>query len=295
MFVQQFKTFHKIATKHPIAGKNLLKTYSRFFKWQIISRLKKDNAIVFEWYNGLKIWVKRGLSSATAQYYFGLSEYEDMRFTLDFLKKDDIFVDIGANVGTFSLLASGVCEAKTLAIEPIFSTFEWLEKNIQLNDLQHLITAKKLAMGENEGQILMTIAHTQQNHVLTNTEENQAHESVTQTTLDAFLAEMHLEKSPILLKIDVEGFEQAVVNGATKTLQNPDLQAIIIELMGHSARYGYSEANIDKQLRNFGFLPYTYTPLSKELHFMENFNTHNTIYIRDLNFVKKRLNACAPS
>ncbi len=46
------------------------------------------------------------------------------------------------------------------------------------------------------------------------------------------LAEILKDESPALIKIDAEGFETAVIEGASKTLQNPSLNTVILELNG---------------------------------------------------------------
>ena len=67
------------------------------------------------------------------------------------------------------------------------------------------------------------------------------------------------------------------------------MNAIIIELNGEGARYGFDEKEIHKSLINFGFNPYLYNPIKREFTLTDNFGTHNTIYIRDINFVKDRV------
>ncbi len=104
-------------------------------------------------------------------------------------------------------------------------------------------------------------------------------------TLDNILQ----KQCPILIKIDVEGFETEVLNGSSSTLSNPALKAIIIELNGSGNRYGYDENAIHDQLLNQGFQPYSYAPQNRTLHLLPTYNNLNTIYIRDLDFVACRL------
>ncbi len=60
---------------------------------------------------------------------------------------------------------------------------------------------------------------------------------------------------PICIKIDVEGFETEAINGAEKLLNNPELQVIIIELIGSGTTFGYDETAIQKKLVLHGFTP----------------------------------------
>ena len=66
--------------------------------------------------------------------------------------------------------------------------------------------------------------------------------------LDTFLGDA---KPPALLKIDVEGFEQAVLLGGQDTLDAPELKAIVIELNGSGIKYGFRDEEVH-QFRNKG-------------------------------------------
>jgi FkbM family methyltransferase len=286
MIFRQFSQFHHIASRHPIAGKRLLYTYGQFVRWQIASRLMPQTAIAMDWYGGIRLWLKRGLSAATAQWYFRLSDYEEMKFILDFLRKDDLFVDVGANIGTFTLLASGITKAQTIAIEPNLEAHDWLKKNIALNELETFVETHRLAVGAKTGFTMLTNKAGQQNHIIEPNQANQvAHETIMIETLDNLLK----GRTPQLMKIDVEGYEQAVLEGATKTLQNVALQAIIIETIGLAKRFGYTESGVDKILRGYGFKPFEYIPQKNKLKSIDTYADRNTIYIRENSFDKTRL------
>ena len=72
------------------------------------------------------------MTGATGNIYAGLHEFADMAFTLHFLRPDDLFMDVGANVGSYTLLASGVCKARTISFEPYPETMAALRRNIDL-------------------------------------------------------------------------------------------------------------------------------------------------------------------
>ena len=95
---------------------------------------------------------------------------------------------------------------------------------------------------------------------------------------------------PLLIKIDVEGFETEVLLGGKNTLNNPDLKAVIIELNGSGARYGYKDADIHAMFITAGFRPYAYEPFTRQLTELNAYSDEsNTIYIRDVDFVKNRI------
>ena len=93
----------------------------------------------------------------------------------------------------------------------------------------------------------------------------------------------------ILLKIDVEGFEYAVLQGARQHLHNPELLAILIELNGQGERYQHQDQEVHELLLKAGFQPYRYDPFKRVLERMEGFEGQNTLYVRDVAAVRERV------
>ena len=56
------------------------------------------------------------MTGATQNIYCGLQEFEEMAFLLHFLRKDDLPLDIGANIGSYTILAASSVGARTMAI-----------------------------------------------------------------------------------------------------------------------------------------------------------------------------------
>ena len=105
-------------------------------------------------------------------------------------------------------------------------------------------------------------------------------------TIDEFTR----NKVPLLMKIDVEGFELAVLQGARQTIENHGLKAMIVELNGSCRRYGVNESDIHAFLLNAGFTAAVYEPFDRKLKELDSYNPHsNTIYFRDASFIQKRL------
>jgi hypothetical protein len=104
-------------------------------------------------------------------------------------------------------------------------------------------------------------------------------------TIDSIQADTH----PLLIKIDVEGFETEVLKGMENTLKGPSLKAIIIELNGSGARYNYNDEDIHQLLIANNFNPYLYDPFKRELSRVDTYGGQNTIYCRDMDFINDRL------
>jgi FkbM family methyltransferase len=268
--------------KHPLNKKNKLAAITRFIQWQLRSRITRK-PMMYQFTEKSKLIIKSGMAGATGNLYCGLHEFEDMSFLLHFLREEDLFIDIGANIGSYTLLASGQVGCTAIAIEPVPSTYTLLENNITLNNLQTNVTTMNIALGGEDGTISFTSALDTTNHVATKNEKDTI--QVPMSRLDAIT----LNKMPTLLKIDVEGFETEVIKGSKETLQKETLKAIIIELNGSGDRYGYNEVDIHNIFLSLGYKPFLYSPFERTLKEVNNFGRHNTIYIKDYNFVLKRI------
>ena len=207
-----------------------------------------------------------------------------MFFLLHFLRKEDLFIDIGANIGSYTILASSHVEANTISIEPVPSTFAHFIDNIKINNINDRVKTLNIALGSKSGKIRFTQSLDTMNHVAIISDKETIEVDV--LTLDEIIGD---GRTPALIKIDVEGFETEVINGGLKTLQKNELKAIIIELNGCGARYGYAEIDIHNKLTQNGFTPYFYEPLQRELFKLNSFGEYNTIYIRDIEFIRMRL------
>jgi len=254
--------------------------------WQIQSSLRKDVLIEKTFIGPVRFYARKGLTGITGNIYTGLHEFYDMAFLLHFLRPGDLFFDIGANVGSYSLLASGVCRASTIAMEASSETAGLLSANVALNQLGARVSVIHAAAGPAKGTIRFSLSGDTQNHVLPRDQVMQeSFETVPVLTVDS-LSE---DEQPRLIKIDVEGFETEVMNGMPVTLLQPGLKAIIIELNGSGGRYGFDEREIHERLLACGFRPYTYCPFKHELTLLETYGPFNTIYCRDLPFISQRL------
>ncbi len=271
---------------HPLSKKHPFKSIYRFILWQIQSNISPAKFFLKDYVNGLKFYARKGLTGITGNIYSGLHEFNDMVFLLHFLRENDVFFDVGANAGSYTLLASGVCNAKSIALEPVTSTFIILAKNIELNNLQHKATLINSGAGSRQDILKFTSNEDTTNHVIAADEANQNNIiQVPVITVDSLLT----KAQPILIKIDVEGFETEVLKGMPQTLKSPSLKAIIIELNGSGDRYGFDENQIHTLLVANDFNTYIYDPFARTLTVTEKPGGFNTIYCRDIDFINDRL------
>lgn len=277
-----FKRIANFINKHPLAKRHLFLAYYKFIWWQIRSTFSNE-LLVVPFIENSSFLAKKGLTGITGNIYSGLHEFEDMSFLLHFLRAEDTFYDIGANVGSYTILASKIRRSKTLAFEPSPITFQFLEQNAKLNEIEDLVRCLKLGVGDKEKTTFFTKHNDTTNHIVLHHENNSI--PIDLVTLDKYYPH-HI---PTLLKIDVEGFELEVLKGASKTLADPSLKAIIIELNGSGINYGISDQQIHNLLIENLFNPYKYNPFTRSLIKIDTFGFFNTIYISDLHFVEKRI------
>ena len=282
--MKYFLSIIKNISKHPLTQKRKLKTFSDFLFWEFFSRYS-GYTIAYPFINNSRLLIKNGMDGATGNIIFGLMEYNDMSFLLHFIRSTDLFVDIGANVGVYSVLASAVKKSRSISFEPVPDTFKHFEDNIKINDLSELVESHKLGLSDEEGVLHFTNSLDCVNHVVTNEDSQLETTEVQVRKLDDILN----GRSPILMKIDVEGYETKVLAGAIKILADQYLKGIIIELNSSGDRYGFDEAKIHENLLSEGFRSYNYDPKNRELTEREGFGEYNTIYLRDIEFVRQRV------
>lgn len=132
-----------------------------------------------------------------------LYEPETSNLIAKTLKKGDTFIDIGANNGYFSLMASLLVGQKgeVYSFEPTPSTFKRLETNVRINGFKNIKTFK-LALGEKTGLLKLNISKKEdgQNSLINITNKNGS-VPVKVVKLDKILRKKKVD----LIKIDVEG------------------------------------------------------------------------------------------
>ena len=274
----------KFITTHPLTQSDKTKAVMRFVKWQMKSRITQK-AIVHQFTSRTKHILKRGMTGATGNLYCGLQDFDEMSFVLHFLRKDDIFLDIGANIGTYTILASGHVGAHSIAFEPSQDTATHFNNNIKLNNIQSLVELHNNALGASTGEcFLETATDIMNNHICHEMQQNS-----TMVRIEKLDDVLSYQKMPNLIKMDVEGYEYEILKAATTILKNPKLKAMLVETMGLTKRYGASDSQVHELICSNGFAPYEYDSFTRNLQAIASHTNRNTLYIRDLEFVKQRV------
>lgn len=269
-FLRTFRFIHS----HPLASQNFPHALNLWIRWQIGARILKM-PVVIPFVGESQLVAEIGMTGATGNIYTGLHEFADMAFCLHLLRVGDLFVDVGANIGSYTVLASKVVGANSLAIEPVPSTFNRLQRNIRLNDISSLVDSRCCAAGETSGLLKFTSDLDTTNKVVDDDYIGNSIE-VPVESLDQILEQLQ----PTLIKIDVEGFEPDVITGAHKVLACASLLAVLLETV---------DSEINKTLKDFGFEPASYDPFQRKLEIsVNNHLNNNYLWVRNSSQVLDR-------
>lgn len=272
----------RFVLNHPLNKDNRWGAVKRVLAWQVASRLMAG-PIAFPFVEESKLFATRGMTGATGNWYCGLHEIEDMAFVLHALREGEHFLDVGANIGSYTVLAATGPRARVTAVEPIPTTFAKLQANVALNRLEPRVNACCVGLSDKRGVLRFSSGLDTVNHVLAPEESLPAIE-VTVMRLDDLVE----DDCPVLIKIDVEGHELPALRGAARTLANPKLLAVVMETNGSGVRYGWSDDELMGLMQNHGFAPYSYNPFKRELQPAKP-GTGNTIFVRNHDEVIRRV------
>ena len=161
----------------------------------------------------------------------GVYEVQAVDFVLERLKPGATFVDVGANIGVFALPAARRVgrSGRVIAIEPSPFVFPYLKRNIALNELSNVRSVQCAAHSRDGETIPFYEAPVE--HFGMGSLGAQFHDSpvpVLCRTLDQILNEEQIEKVDVM-KVDVEGFEAAVFEGAEELLAGDKAPLVLFE------------------------------------------------------------------
>lgn len=158
---------------------------------------------------------------------------------IDAMAAGDVLFDIGANIGVYTLYAAVNRDVQVLAFEPLAANYYLLNRNIEENGLSDVATAYSLALTDADKIGRFHAQDTEFGSALSSFGQHieqygQSHASdfeqgMIGMRLDTFI-ETFGPPFPTHLKIDVDGIEDQIIAGAAKTLADPRLQSISIEL-----------------------------------------------------------------
>jgi FkbM family methyltransferase len=275
----EMRRLNAFLATHPLTRRRRLSATARVLRWQITSRILDE--VIVDWIGGTRFAARRGMTGVTGNIYAGLHEFADMAFVLHFLRAGDLFADVGANIGSYTVLASGVIGCRTVAFEPDPATAAALERNISLNKIAERVELRISAVGDRDGSARFSIGLDTQNHVLTGADV--IGRSVPMQSLDRALFDSG--RVPILIKIDVEGYEAEVLRGARAVLAAPGLKGVLTE--------NRSPAVVE-MLKSAGMAEFAYDAFAHRLVPANEVPMANALFLRDPDRVANRVSLAHP-
>lgn len=201
-------------------------------------------------------------------YFYCKSDSSD--YLLDYLENSEVILDIGANIGQTSFNIIVTQQKKGLnpivyAFEPYPRTFKKLETNKTLNSAVSVKTYN-LGLGRKKGMLHMTQHSPLNSGGFRMTDESDNSISVPVISLDEFVSENQLTKIDFI-KIDVEGFEVQVLEGALETLKT--FRPILV--------FEYSLENINAQKGNIENMLKQLSGMNYDIRTKENISDQEAI------------------
>lgn len=200
----------------------------------LLSRIiipKPSSPVYLNTTHGFKLWIDPILDQGVEKslYYTGTYERGTLSVIKDILGENDVFVDIGANIGLMSIYASKIVgvNGKVYSFEPNPNTYEILTRNIEINSCSNIL-ASQYAIGDKKQSSLIfdNWNKNRGSSSIINYNESQSGYEINIDTLEHLIEDYD---DIDLIKIDVEGYELQVLFGMRNILESMQAPNLIIE------------------------------------------------------------------
>ena len=271
---------------HPCSTKAPLKALMRSMAWYTRARIT-GRPTAFNFADNLELLAVPGLYGVTGNIQFGLHEFAPMSFIAHCLRSGDLFLDGGANIGSYTILAAGVAGADVLSFEPAPESLQWLRKNIRLNRLGDRARVHAVALSSSDGHARISTGRGPANHLL---KEDEPDGTLVRTVR---LQTNHLDRDCCVAKLDLEGFEYEVVDGCDEFFSSDRLRALVVETNGFTRRFGKTSADLINLVESYGFTRVHYDPRSRGLAPASGTWGDMSIFVRDVPEIRHRVSSAA--
>lgn len=288
-FVRNILDWLREIGRAPGVSKSRLRALLRALRWKAGITVGYRRALLT--IGPARFYCYPGYASASGLVCYGFLEWDETAFTVRFLREGDLFLDIGANIGTFSVVAGAfVPGIKIISVEPGDEARGLLIENLSLSGLSTDSVSEKV-VGETVGEVRFTVGLDVLNAIAT----DDSAETVTleQTTVDELAGGQALS----LMKVDVEGVELSVFKGAAEQLALRPGPVILFEINGFCQKYGVEPAEIIDFLAAAGYRVYEYNGVAGELTEYTDRGippSHNLVATTDIDMVRQRLDSAEP-
>ena len=275
---------------HPNAQEKKIQSTVKFCAWQIYKRLT-NNHLDINLLPQVKLRCYPNSYSASAALYCGLYDYDEMNFLLRYLRSEDLFIDVGANIGIYSLLACSIIDrGQVYSFEALSTNYQRLQENIELNNFTQ---AKlfSLAISDRSGNISFNVTGNDSTAFIG--EDSQANTIVVPTdTLDNIAKNIEIDNLT-LVKMDIEGAELLALKGARSLLQQQRPEVWILEINDTVEHFGHTKKDIIDFLQSYNYDLYHYDAKKNQISLVDwsKHQGNNVLAIANsaLDFVRDRI------
>jgi FkbM family methyltransferase len=267
---------------------------ARLVRWQLARRRGEFLETTIQ--PGVRMRLDLG-SRLSELLFFWDFERSERTFLNAFLRPGDVFVDIGAHVGLYTLIAARVVgpSGMVCAFEPASTTFARLLANVEINSLTN-VTCWNMAVSDAETELELNVglagfdawtslAHPTRGGVV-------ARQRVTCVRWADFAERHSLVGRVTMMKIDVEGWERRVLAGASEVLKRDDAPLLQVEFADEAAASGASSCQeLYHILQALGYELFRYDLVAglRPEPLRESYPYTNLLAIKDVGKVVKRL------
>lgn len=283
-----------------IPGRLKLKGRQLKNKWRTVrwaSLADKRRILVVSLQPGLKMRLY-GDSELCRLIYCCDFEASERAFLNHFLRPGDIFVDVGANIGLFTLIAAARVGSagRVVAFEPTITTHARLLDNVELNEFSN-VDCMNLALSDSSGDVALiesTDGFDGWNSLAKPIAGKTFHKQVVEAMeWDRFAQEHDLIGRTTMMKIDVEGWESRVLAGGKEVFGRHDAPLLQVEFADETAKAaGSSCRDLYQCLQQFGYRMFVYNSAKQNLvpePLREQYPFNNLIATKNPEFVNARL------
>lgn len=228
---------------HPANRGRKVRSTARAVSFQVQGRLGRRAQATIGRHG--RMWVDLHATGASKALYANPPDWPEMQAWRQILQPADLFIDVGSNVGSYALWAADL-GARVIAIEPSPQAVRRLRENVQLNDFP--ITVLECGLAAEPGEMTLTSDKDTVNHLLT--DPAATGDRITVDTLDNVLGDRHAGG----VKIDVEGAERLVLEGARRALSQGRIDVLQLEWNAMSDHvFGEPRAVAAQILTDYGY------------------------------------------
>ena len=264
-------TNSKLITERATVPHKAFKVLYGFSKWMvrsfILNKTGARNLVAIRNFDSnLTLKIDRSRTIGASLFWTGFHEFRELLFLHDFLKPEMVFLDVGANIGEYTVFAAKrVFLGRVLSFEPVPSIRKELEENIRLNHFKN-ITVLPYGLSDQPGQFPIFLMGEDEN-------EGQAtffsDDASNQNSIVAELKVLDVEWKGFQLsrldfiKMDIEGSELMALRGSINTLiQFRPLVLLEISDVTYQTA-GYAKKEISDYFEKLNYLPFELNKIGK--------------------------------